>query len=79
MKAKELKEILSNVHDDNPIGFYVIGVEWTDEEDVNLGTPEVICSNGINDEGWVDFGFEISDKTKMEINRLIEIQDEEEK
>lgn len=77
MKAKELKEILSNVHDDNPIGFYVIGVEWTDEEDVNLGTPEVICSNGINDEGWVDFGFKILDKTKMEINRLIEIQDEE--
>ena len=35
MKAKEFKEILKNVHDDNPIGFYVIGVEWTDEEDVN--------------------------------------------
>ena len=30
MKAKEFKEILKNVHDDNPIGFYVIGVEWTD-------------------------------------------------
>lgn len=77
MKAKELKEILKNVHDDNPIGFYVIGVEWTDEHDINLGNPEVICSNGINDEGCVDFGFEISDKTKMEINRLIEIQDED--
>ena len=25
----------------------------------------------------MDFGFEISDKTKMEINRLIEIQDED--
>ena len=64
MKAKELKEILSNVHDDNPIGFYVIGVEWTDEEDVNLGTPEVICSNGINDEGCVDFGFNIKKEKK---------------
>ena len=79
MKAKELKEILKNVHDDTPIRFYVIGVEWTDEEDVNLGTPEVISSNRINDEGWLDFGFEISDKTKTEINRLIEIQDEEKK
>jgi len=59
MKAKELKEILKNVDDDNPIGFYVIGAEWTDEYDINLGSPHVICSNGINDEGWVDFGFEI--------------------
>ena len=67
MKAKELKAILSNVHDDNPIGFYVVGVEWTDEYDINLGNPDVICSNGINDEGWVDFGFEIYDKIKREL------------
>jgi hypothetical protein len=71
MKAKELKAILSNVHDDNPIGFYVVGVEWTDEYDINLGNPDVICSNGINDEGWVDFGFEISDKTKRELEEKL--------
>ena len=62
MKAKELKEILKNVDDDNPIGFYLIGKEYTDEYDVDLGNPKVICSNGINgelDEGWVDFGFNI--------------------
>jgi hypothetical protein len=45
------------VPDNNPIEFYVIGKEYTDKQDINLGTPEVICSNGINDEGCVDFGF----------------------
>lgn len=66
MKAKQLKEILKNVPDDNPIGFYIVGVEWDSEFDINLGKPEVICSNGIDDEGSVDFGFKILDKTTNE-------------
>tara|TARA_R110001599_G_scaffold297479_1_gene501746 strand:- start:216 stop:467 length:252 start_codon:yes stop_codon:yes gene_type:complete len=75
MKAKELKTLLKNVPDDNPIGFYIVGVEWTDEEDVNLGTPEVICSNGLTQEGCLDFGFEITDRKKMAINRMAEEED----
>jgi hypothetical protein len=29
-----------------------------------LGNPEVICSNGINDEGCVDFGFKPTKENK---------------
>jgi len=47
----------------------------TDEEDVNLGTPEVICSNGLTQEGCLDFGFEITDRKKMAINRMAEEED----
>ena len=54
MKARELKNILKDVPDDNPVSFYIIH-NFT--KDVYLGNPEVICSNEINDEGCVDFGF----------------------
>jgi hypothetical protein len=64
MKAKELKEILKNVDDDNPIGFYLIGKEYTDEYDVDLGNPKVICSNGIN--GELDSDVRVNRTNKME-------------
>tara|TARA_R110002020_G_scaffold347786_1_gene561456 strand:- start:50 stop:244 length:195 start_codon:yes stop_codon:yes gene_type:complete len=57
VKVRDMKKILKDVPDNNPVEFYVIGKEYTDKQDINLGTPEVICSNGINDEGCVDFGF----------------------
>ena len=75
MKAKELKEILATIPDENLIEFYIVGVEHTDEEDVYLGEPQIICSNGIDDEGCVDFGFKISSRKKIEINRLVEVND----
>ena len=61
MKARELKNILKDVPDDNPVSFYIIH-NFT--KDVYLGNPEVICSNGINDEGCVDFGFKFDNNNK---------------
>ena len=57
MKAKELKDI----PDENPVSFYII---HNHTPDLDLGNPEVICSNGINDEGCVDFGFKPTKENK---------------
>ena len=58
MKVKELKEILKNVDDDNPIGFYLYnGDKSNGEYKVDLGNPSNISA--YEGEGWVDFGFNI--------------------
>lgn len=61
MKAKELKDILKDIPDENPVSFYII---HNHTPDLDLGNPEVICSNGINDEGCVDFGFKPTKENK---------------
>jgi len=62
MKVKELKELLKDAPDNNDIGFYIVGKNWDDAEDERLPEPEVICSNGLKEDGCIDFGFPIKEK-----------------
>ena len=55
------------------INFYIIGNDGDDSEDVKLGKPVILSSS----DTYLDLGFRITDRDKIEINRLIEINDGE--
>lgn len=53
------------------LNFYIIGNDGDDTEDIQLFSPQIISSS----DNYIDIGLKVSDRDKLSINRLIEIND----